>query len=78
MKGADVSDEAMRHAAEFLEAIGKVNLLDGEDRSMQITAHRFVRIVAWYGEIRAASGNKIAHGEFTLNGKPLRGKVSDE
>lgn len=72
MKGTDVSDEAMRHAAEFLEITGGINLLAGEDRAMTISSHRLVRIVAWYGEIRAASGNTMGHGEFAKNGKSLK------
>lgn len=69
MKGVDVPEEAMQHAAKFLEAVGKLPLLDIEDRPMTISSHAFVRIVAWYGEIRAESGNTMSHGEFTVNGK---------
>lgn len=67
MRGIDLSDEDLRLARVFLGEISKQDWTD-EHRRASITRGELVRLVAWYGHIRAHGDNS---GCLVVNGKPV-------
>ena len=57
MKGTDVTEKQYRAAERFILSIGRVepDSID-PNREVSISWNKFVRVVAWYGAIRCASG----------------------
>lgn len=69
MKGVDVSEAELNHARVFLEHISGVEWAPDDKRHV-ITREKMIRIVAWYGAIRA--GGKEP-GELVSKDNPLAG-----
>lgn len=68
MRGTEVSEADLRLAQEFLEHISHAPCTD-DDQLISITRTKLIRLVAWYGAIRANGDHR---GHLISNGKPLR------
>jgi hypothetical protein len=55
MKGTDVSEEARDGARQFLKIVSGVDWPE-DQKHISITRNEFIRLLAWYGEIRAKGG----------------------
>lgn len=55
MKGTDVTEEQLSHAREFLNRT-QVSTPDGLHEMVAIKHLDLIRLLAWYGAIRAKSG----------------------
>lgn len=76
MKGTDVTDEALQHARDFLEITSGITWSPDDDELLTTCPrHQLIRLVAWYGEIRAIGGGKpgkvtSAKREAALHAEP--------
>lgn len=57
MKGTDVPQVALDEAKQFLEMITGSEW-EPDDKTTSISREKMIRVLAWYGEIRAEGGRK--------------------
>ena len=71
MRGTDVTIEQLAHAEAFLRAAQVPKPISGEKTMMEhasrfgVTLPELIRLLAWYGAIRAKSGNVAGVGKLT-------------
>jgi len=73
VKGSEISERAMEQAREFLEKISGVRFPD-DSQLCSVPRNELVRIVAWYGQIRAGGTEPrgLVFDKDDLGAPPLR------
>src|SRR5690242_11796123 len=71
MKGTDVTAEQLQHAREFLEQVqlGKAGFNENIIMAV-LRVGDLIRLLAWYGAIRAKSGSESPRALVTINPPP--------